>query len=196
MARPRTISDTQILAAAREVFLEQGFSATTAEIARRAGISEGTLFKRFPTKEDLFAEAIGLSDFTSWREELSGLAGQGDVRRNLERAALHFLDHAARVVPHLMLVFSRGHDPSHNPLLETLNHPVQQDTRAVADYLRAESGRGRLRPLDADVTALLLMGALTQYVHLEMLPCSAREHIDPGRFVRGLLDVVWPGLEP
>ena len=57
MPRPRTITDEQIVEAARAAFLEQGFSATTAEIARRAGISEGTLFKRFATKEDLFEEA-------------------------------------------------------------------------------------------------------------------------------------------
>jgi len=201
MARPRTITDEQIVAAAREVFLEQGFSATTAEIARRASVSEGTLFKRFATKEDLFEEAIGLRDYAVWREELSGLPGTGDVRRNLERSALRFLEHAGRVVPHLMLIFSRGCDPSHNPMLDRLGDPVRRDTDAVAAYLRAEMALGRVRPLDADVTALTLMGALTHHVHRQlMLPARAQaerqEPMDSGRFVRGLLDVLWPGLEP
>jgi hypothetical protein len=41
MARPVTISDEQILDAARAVFTEKGPRATTAEIAERAGVSEG-----------------------------------------------------------------------------------------------------------------------------------------------------------
>ena len=42
-----------IMAAAADVFAERGLDASTAEIARRAGVGEATLFRRFPTKEDL-----------------------------------------------------------------------------------------------------------------------------------------------
>lgn len=197
MARPRTITDEQIVAAAREAFLEQGFSATTAEIARRAGVSEGTLFKRFPTKEDMFEEVVGLRDYAAWRDDLPALVGSGDVRRNLERTALRFLDAAGRVVPNLMLIFSRGHAPAHNPMLERLGNPVRQDADALAAYLRAEVALGRVRPVDADVTALTLVGTLTHYVHRELMTLEqGREPLDRGRFVRGLLDVLWPGLEP
>ena len=43
----------RILAAASDVFAERGLDASTAEIARRAGVGEATLFRRFPTKDDL-----------------------------------------------------------------------------------------------------------------------------------------------
>ena len=43
-----------ILAAALKLFSEKGFyRTTTREIARKAGIAEGTLFNYFETKEDL-----------------------------------------------------------------------------------------------------------------------------------------------
>ncbi|MFC6591545.1 TetR/AcrR family transcriptional regulator [Deinococcus lacus] len=198
MARPRTIQDEDLRLAAREVFLEQGFSATTAEIARRAGVSEGSLFKRFATKEDLFEEAVGLRDYGAWRGELAGLVGRGDVRRNLERAALAFLTEADQLVPTLMLIFSRGYDQTHNPILERLGNPAMQDTQALAAYLQAEVALGRIRPLDADIAALALTGSLSQYVHCHLtLPLKpAAEPLDRGRFVRGLLDLIWPGLEP
>ena len=59
MGRPRRISDERILAAAREVFLEQGYGAPTSEVARRCDCSEGTLFKRYPTKAELFFASMG-----------------------------------------------------------------------------------------------------------------------------------------
>jgi AcrR family transcriptional regulator len=45
MARVTTITDEQILSAAREVFLAQGFNAPATDIAKRAGISSGSILK-------------------------------------------------------------------------------------------------------------------------------------------------------
>ncbi|MEF2276665.1 TetR/AcrR family transcriptional regulator [Deinococcus sp. YIM 134068] len=197
MPRPRTITDEQIVVAARAAFLEQGFSATTAEIARRAGVSEGTLFKRFATKEDLFEEVMGLRESPAWHAELSARVGEGDVRRNLERAFLLYLDSARQIVPNLLLVFSRGYAPAHNPLLERLDNPMREDTQALASYLRAEVARGRIRPVDAEMTALALLGALLHFVHFWLMTHRGNpETLDAGRYVRGLLDLLWPGLEP
>ncbi|HST38149.1 MAG TPA: TetR/AcrR family transcriptional regulator [Conexibacter sp.] len=43
----------RILAAASEAFAEEGFDVGVAEIARRAGVGTGTLFRHFPTKLEL-----------------------------------------------------------------------------------------------------------------------------------------------
>lgn len=49
----------QILKGAREVFLAQGFDgASMGEIARAAGVSKGTLYVYFPSKEELFAALV------------------------------------------------------------------------------------------------------------------------------------------
>lgn len=199
MARPRTISDAQLLSAAREVFVEQGFAATTASIAVRAGVSEGTLFKRFSTKEDLFAAALGLTDYGVWRAGLLDSVGQGEVQRNLERAALALLDEANERIQNLMAVFSRGTDPSHNPMMQKLNDPGQGDENTLMRYLQAEMELGRIRPLDAGVSAVVLAGALAAFIHRECMPRPLQEQtvrIDRGRFVRGLMDVLWPGMKP
>ena len=47
-----------IIAAAASVFAERGLDAATAEIAHRAGVGEATLFRRFPTKDDLIDAII------------------------------------------------------------------------------------------------------------------------------------------
>ena len=43
-----------LIAAAREVFAEQGTDASLEDIARRAGVGIGTLYRNFPTRQDLF----------------------------------------------------------------------------------------------------------------------------------------------
>jgi len=48
-----------VLASARRMFAEQGFgAASTARIAAEAGVSTATLYRYFPTKQDLFAAAV------------------------------------------------------------------------------------------------------------------------------------------
>src|SRR5258708_37553825 len=47
----------RLLAAARELFAERGVDVAMADIARHAGVSNGTLYNRFPTREDLI-EAV------------------------------------------------------------------------------------------------------------------------------------------
>ncbi len=48
----------RIIAAAIEVFAERGLEASTAEIAQRAGVGEATLFRRFPSKDDLIMAIV------------------------------------------------------------------------------------------------------------------------------------------
>jgi AcrR family transcriptional regulator len=46
---------TRLLKAAEAAFTEHGLDVGVAEIARRAGVGQGTLFRHFPTKDDLIA---------------------------------------------------------------------------------------------------------------------------------------------
>ncbi|MFJ7497398.1 TetR/AcrR family transcriptional regulator [Streptomyces sp. NPDC097727] len=60
-------NDERVLRAAREVFAELGWNAPVSEIARRAGVGMGSLYRRYPAKEDL-AQALrvdGMNRLTS-----------------------------------------------------------------------------------------------------------------------------------
>jgi AcrR family transcriptional regulator len=48
----------RILEAARAVFAEVGLEASVADVAERAGVGTATIFRRFPTKDDLVAAVI------------------------------------------------------------------------------------------------------------------------------------------
>ena len=63
----------RILAAAQEVFAERGAAASTEEVARRAGVAIGTVFRHFPTKPELLAAIMKarLADVTARAAELA-----------------------------------------------------------------------------------------------------------------------------
>jgi AcrR family transcriptional regulator len=48
----------RILEAARDVFAEEGLEASVADVAQRAGVGTATIFRRFPTKDDLVAAML------------------------------------------------------------------------------------------------------------------------------------------
>jgi AcrR family transcriptional regulator len=48
----------RVVSAARDVFAEQGYEASMEQIAARADVGVGTLYRRFPNKADLFAAVV------------------------------------------------------------------------------------------------------------------------------------------
>src|ERR1700712_2256969 len=69
----------ELLDAALDLFVEKGFAATRAEeVAARAGVSKGTLFLYFPSKEELFKAVVreNLSGrFAEWNDEFQTFEG-------------------------------------------------------------------------------------------------------------------------
>jgi AcrR family transcriptional regulator len=67
----------RILDAAETVFAEGGAGASTEQVARRAGVAIGTVFRHFPTKDDLLAAIMKrlLTRLIAEAGELSGPEG-------------------------------------------------------------------------------------------------------------------------
>ncbi|MEV4358139.1 TetR family transcriptional regulator [Nonomuraea sp. NPDC049625] len=127
-----------ISTAAISLFLERGFDEVpVTEIAAAAGVSKPTLFKYFPTKEDLVLHRI--ADHQG--EAARVVRGRGSGERPLEALRRHFLDGLARrdpvtglndhpeVVAYHRMVFST---PS---LAARLFQHMAQDEEALAEAL-------------------------------------------------------------
>ncbi|MPZ81640.1 MAG: TetR family transcriptional regulator [Actinophytocola sp.] len=82
----------RVLEAAESVFGEQGASASTEEVARRAGVGIGTVFRHFPTKEALY-EAIVVRRLTRLVAEAP--AGSDDPRVAFEAFFTRLVEEAA-----------------------------------------------------------------------------------------------------
>jgi AcrR family transcriptional regulator len=82
----------RILAAAEEVFLERGAGASLEDVAKRAGVGIGTLYRRFPTREALLAATYS-ARFLSFAETARAKDAELDpgsaVRAYLEELIVH-----------------------------------------------------------------------------------------------------------
>jgi AcrR family transcriptional regulator len=198
MARPTTITSEQILAAAREVFLEKGISGTTLEVARRAGIAEGSIFKRYKTKEHLFIEAMKpVGDVAPWAELLMSKSGQGEMRQNLIEVAHEVLAFFRGLMPLIMMAWSAAGTtgaPEHMRGPDCL--PIRT-LNAVSRFFEAEMRAGRIQRHDPEVLARAYIGSLQNYVFFEvMFKADDMASLPEEAFVRGMVNLLWRGIDP
>ncbi|MCM3806819.1 TetR/AcrR family transcriptional regulator [Streptomyces sp. DR7-3] len=137
-----------LLAAAADEFAERGLTASVADIARRAGVGKGTVFRHFATKDDLVA-AIALDRIavlTAVGERLLGAPDAG-------AALLEFLTAVARELQQLDLSFLQGADELDSEISQAQER-LFQIIHALVDRAR-EHGDVRADITGTDVVALM-----------------------------------------
>jgi len=82
----------RLVEAARAVFAERGLDVALDEVARRAGVSIGTLYNRFPTRADLVAAV-----FADRRETLIEVAEQALAMDDSWAGFVHFVEQVCRM---------------------------------------------------------------------------------------------------
>ena len=195
MARPVSITNEAILEAARKVFLRHGYTASTRAVAKEAGISEGSLFKHFKTKTDLFMAAMEDNEgISSWEQKLMQSVGKGNLRTHLEMVGREALAHLHVILPRIMMVRSSGITIApHHCNSSGVSHPVQR-IRALANYFKAEVRQGRLTMANPAVHAQIFLGTLVHYVFLKTVVNYSS--VSPEIYVKTVVDMVLKAATP
>jgi len=125
----------RLLDAAAEVFAEQGLEASTAEIARRAGVGHGTVFRRFPTKDDLVAAIVvdRLGEIAgSATALLADTPAEGRVLAFMtELVRMHVRDHGlVEAVNGTRALADPGVHDAHGALMDVVDELVKADREA------------------------------------------------------------------
>ena len=160
----QTDTRTRIIEAAADIMYHKGIArATTKEIARRAGCSEGNLYNHFGSKEEIFLAILNeqLPEFVPLLASLPDRVGKATVTETLceiARAALRFFNQS---VPMGAAFFSeRTLLARHRALLKERNAGPHKFNEAISAYLQAEQANGRLKAeVDPPTVADLLLGA-------------------------------------
>ncbi len=196
-ARPQELLD-----AALQLFVEKGFAATRIdEVARVAGVSKGTLYLYYPSKEDLFKAVV--------RQKLGALIAEGG-----EIAAQHQGSVSELLVLLMRTWWERvGNTPAagiHKIVLsEVRNFPelaqfYADEVITPADQLFCQCvqrgiERGEFRPMPLqEVAHALIAPVIFLALHQHSFGCcpiSGDEGIEPQRLLDTHLDLVLRGLQ-
>jgi AcrR family transcriptional regulator len=183
----------RIIEAGIEVFSEDGFSgAGTLEIARRAGVAESTIFRKFETKEDLFRECLR----TALRNSLDPAQFQAMVFKDAGKAGFPDAVLAAmrrwyaRLSPpaaRLILYTSLSRSPEWRALgSERISRIIGILTESIEQHAQhSPSGR-----LDAETAATSLIATL---LYLKSVRARERDPRLVDTVVRQWLHGILPG---
>lgn len=179
---PATLEATLALVA------ERGFAdATVADIAVRAGVSKSSIYRRWPSKERLIADAVA-----TLRQELPEMP-DSDVREALLQTVRLFVRVArdplfGRILPQLFAEQARNTGLSH-AYFEQVTLPGREHVIAL---LEAGMRRGELRPdLDVQVVAELLIGPA-----FYRLVATGGHAAFPESFAETQIAMLFDGLRP
>jgi AcrR family transcriptional regulator len=186
---------SQILDAAAAVFAEKGFHrATTKEIAKTAGVSEGTIYNYFDSKADLLIGILTrLAELETLDEELMG-ALQGDVH-----------DFFIAMFRHRMGRIQQGQEMLQAVLPEVMVNPelrerfYQQYVLRIAtlleQYLQVRIELGHIRSVDVPLAVRAVQGI---FVGLLLLRILGDEPLRSGwdELPEVLATLIFDGLSP
>lgn len=140
-----------ILEAAREEFAERGLRASHDDIARRAGVGVGTVYRRFPDKEQLI-DAL----FEQRMEEIAALADEGLEMEDPWDGLVHFFVGAMELQPadRGLKELALGNDCGHSRVTRARERIGPRVQRLVERARAAGVVRGDLEVTDLPILQL------------------------------------------
>jgi AcrR family transcriptional regulator len=190
----------ELLDAALDLFVEKGFAATRAEeVAARAGVSKGTLFLYFQSKEELFKAAVreNISGrFAEWEQEFEAFEGStADMVRYCMRVWWERIGSTrASGITKLIISEARNFPDIAAFYQQEVVRPANQLIRRI---LQRGVDRGEFRPLDVDYT---VFGIVAPMVFLIMMKhslgaCAPQEYpLEPLRYIDAQVENLLQGL--
>jgi AcrR family transcriptional regulator len=162
----------RILEVAKQVFTLQGAEASMDEIAKRAEIGPGTLYRHFPTRDDLLA-AVYISEVEKLAEAQRRLSAELPPIEALRTWLLVFIDYMA--AKKIIL-------PALNAMIGGPSKVFQQTSRLMEEAARALGDRaiasGDLRPDVDPIDLLRALYGISSVGSTEDWPEKARRMVD------------------
>lgn len=201
--RRREARPQELLEAGLELFVEKGFAATRAEeIAARAGVSKGTLYLYYPSKEELLKAVIRerlVSQLAAGAAEMQQFDGPSSqlLRELFTRWWLHIFDSPASGVFKLIITEVRNFPEIAEFYRREVIEPGQQ---LIGQVLRRGIERGEFRR-DVDVTLavqslVLPMVMLCLHKHSVGACAPIESLMQPAPFIRQHVELLLRGLAP
>ena len=190
----------ELLDAALDLFVEKGFSATRVEeVAARAGVSKGTLFLYFPSKEDLFKAVVReniANKFPTWQEEF--ISFEGSSADMLRYAMTSWWERIGKTRASGITKLVMSEAQNFPEIADFYQEEVITPGNAMIRRILARGVQnGEFRPMDLEQAVHIIVAPmifLMMWKH-SMGACAASAKIvDPEQFIHMQVDVLLHGM--
>jgi AcrR family transcriptional regulator len=168
----------RLLRSARELIEEGGYgAASVVAIADRAGVASGTLYRHFPSKQELFVEVFRA---VCAREERAMRAADERMssRPAPERLEVVLATFAERALRNPRLAWALIAEPV-DPLVDAERLAYRERyAQVIAEALRAGIGVGELPEQNVELTAAALVGGCGEALVGPLSPVSGKRPSD------------------
>ncbi|ODQ96394.1 TetR family transcriptional regulator [Mycolicibacterium holsaticum] len=172
----------RILAATTELVARDGIAGFRYdEVAERAGVHKTSVYRNWPDREDLVAEAL-----LQYAEDLASVADTGDIRRDL----VDYLMDLARGLdtPFGEALVSAIRPTRENPAIrQTVARILEQRGAATQRRVNLAVDRGELPPVDSVFLGEMISGPVHLIVNRSMRPFTPTD-------AERIVDVVLAGI--
>lgn len=194
MARPRQISDQQILDAAKTLFVEHGPQCSTAVIARSLGVSQAVLFQRFSTKRELMVAALGPPAEPPFLPLIDAGPDDRPLADQINEIVTAISGFFEAALPGLSVLRSCGVEPAH--LFDGISKPPPVLAhKALARWLRRAMKAGLIRDVNAESVAMAWLGAMHGRAFFHVIVGATFKRSNRGYF-QDVTDILNRALEP
>jgi AcrR family transcriptional regulator len=184
----------QIMETARRVFAEQGFHATRmSDIAQAIGVSQGTLYHYFCSKDDLFLALLDI-----WNERITEIVSQlpnaqvssTDKFWMINQIAVAFFETSEDLLP--VLVEFWAYALRHPDAAASFRRFFQTMQRSLIDILDEGIAAGEFKPIDVEMLSIVPLIVLDGISLLTAV--VGKDLIKPVEMTRKTQQLIFEGL--
>lgn len=182
MARPRLITDEQILSTMRACVLERGAMVSLDVVAERLGVTGPALLKRFGNRQELMLKALLPPDSPQWMAEFDRGPDERPVEAQLAEHFSRIWNFFEEVVPCVSALRESG--VPHEKMFEGKRNQPLTSIRVISKWLEKAQAAGLIETASPESVATAILGALqtraftAHIAKLQYSTRSNREYLD------------------
>lgn len=172
MARPRLVSDEQILSTTKACVEKHGPHVSLDVVAEALGITGPALLKRFGSRQELFLRALVPTSVPAWQQRLASGPDERPLVDQLDELFQGMSQFFAETIPCISALRESG--ISHKDVQQLHKDPPPvRSIKAIAAWLKAARAKGLVQHEDYDTAATAILGAIT---HRQWLGHMYKQH--------------------
>jgi len=195
MARPRLITDEQILAAMRRAVLAHGPHVSLDVVAGELKVTPPALLKRFGNRRTLLLEALRPPAEPPWVKELVAGPDERPLPAQLEQLFTRIWDMFVEVMPCIAALRESG-IPPHELFEGSDEPPPLRFLKTLTRWLEKGRAQGRVAGESMDIAATAMLGALQTRAYTAHLMNQSFSTRSQRAYLRSLAQLFSRALEP